>query len=129
MLGRDIGDLYGVATSACAEAMLMMRPHLRVFMPGTAARMVWNADDRLIAMIGIPFLDREILDRRTYWMPALLTRMSSAPNSFSAVRDHGGDLGGLGHVGGRIARLDAELLLDAGALLFDRGRVAEAVDA
>jgi hypothetical protein len=27
------------ATSECAEAVLMMRPHLRFFMPGTAARM------------------------------------------------------------------------------------------
>ncbi len=46
----------------------------------------------------------------------------------SARLDHGGDLGGLGHVGGRIDRLDAELLLDAGALLLDLGLVAEAVD-
>jgi hypothetical protein len=32
--------LNGEATSECAEAVLMMRPHLRCFMPGTAARMV-----------------------------------------------------------------------------------------
>ena len=61
-------------------------------------------------------------------MPALLTRTSSAPKSFSVVCDHVGDLGGLGHVGARIERLDAELLLDAGALFLDRGLVAEAVD-
>jgi len=30
--------LNGEATSECADAVLMMRPHLRAFMPGTAAR-------------------------------------------------------------------------------------------
>jgi len=34
--------LKGEATSACAEAMLMMRPQRFAFMPGTARRIVWN---------------------------------------------------------------------------------------
>ena len=33
----------------------MMRPHPRSFMPGTAARMVWNADERLMAMTASHF--------------------------------------------------------------------------
>ena len=55
VLGGDIGDLSPLATSPCAEAILMMRPHLRFFMPGMAARMVWNEDDRLIAMTASHF--------------------------------------------------------------------------
>ena len=60
--------------------VLMMRPHLRAFMPGTAARMVWNADDRLIAMIWSHFSIGNSSIGATCWMPALLTRMSTAPN-------------------------------------------------
>ena len=106
----------------------MMRPHLRFFMPGTAARMVWNDDDRLMAMIASHFSIGKSSMFATCWMPALLTRTSSEPKVFSAVRDHVGDFGRLGHVGGRIARLDAEILLDAGAFLFDGGLVAEAIE-
>ena len=106
----------------------MMRPHLRRFMPGTAARMVWNDDDRLMAITASHFSVGKSSMLATCWMPALLTRMSSLPNSFSVVGDHGGDLAGLRHVGAGIARLDAELLLQAAALLLDRARLAEAVE-
>ena len=55
VLGGDIGGLERRGDQRCAEAMLMMRPHLRAFMPGIAARMVWNAADRLMAMIAFHF--------------------------------------------------------------------------
>ena len=42
----------------------MMRPHLRAFMPGTAARIAWKAADRLIAMILSHFSGGKFLDRR-----------------------------------------------------------------
>ena len=61
-------------------------------------------------------------------MPALLMRMSSEPKVFSAVVHHVGDLGRLGHVGRRIKCPHAEILLDADAFLFDRRRVAKAID-
>ena len=32
--------MNGEATSECADAVLMMRPHCRLFMPGTAARLM-----------------------------------------------------------------------------------------
>ena len=52
MLGRDIGDLLsGLATSPCAEAMLMIRPQPFAFITGIAAFMPWNTPDMLIAMI------------------------------------------------------------------------------
>ena len=61
----------------------MMRPHLRFFMPGTAARMLWNEDDRLMAMTASHFSTGKSSMLATCWMPALLTSTSSAPNSFS----------------------------------------------
>src|ERR1700722_8307804 len=62
----------------------MMRPQPRFFMPGMAARMPWNADDRLIAMIASHFSIGNSSIGETNWMPALLTRMSTEPNVFSA---------------------------------------------
>ena len=35
-----------------------------LFMPGTAARMAWNADDRLMAMMASHFSIGKFLDRR-----------------------------------------------------------------
>ena len=90
--------------------------------------MVWNADERLIAMIWSHFSTGNSSIGATCWMPALLTSTSREPNVLRRCTHHLGDLGRLGHVGGRIERLDAEFLLDAAALLFDRGLVAEAVD-
>src|SRR5581483_3613873 len=63
--------------------MLMMRPHLRRFMPGTAARVVWKADVRLMAMMASHCSMGNSSTGATCWMPALLTRMSTAPKSFS----------------------------------------------
>src|SRR5580658_3660724 len=77
--------LNGEATSECAEAVEMMRPHLCAFMPGTAARTAWNAAVRLMAMIWSHFSIGNSSIGATYWMPALLTRMSTEPNVVSAV--------------------------------------------
>jgi hypothetical protein len=71
--------LNGEATSEWAEAVLMMRPHFCAFMPGTAARMAWNAAVRLMAMIASHFSGGNSSIGETNWMPALLTRMSSEP--------------------------------------------------
>src|ERR1700709_745940 len=76
-------DLNGEATSECAEAVLMMRPQPRFFMPGTAARMPWKADDRLMAMIASHFSGGKSSIGDTNWMPALLTRTSTDPNVVS----------------------------------------------
>ena len=61
----------------------MMRPQPRFFMPGTAARMAWKADDRLIAMMASHFSIGNSSIGETNWMPALLTRISTEPNVFS----------------------------------------------
>src|ERR1039458_8518436 len=50
--------------------MLRMRPHCRFFMPGTAARMVWNDDDRLMAMTASHFSIGKSSILATCWMPA-----------------------------------------------------------
>ena len=62
----------------------MMRPHFCAFMPGTAARMAWNAAERLMAMIASHFSGGKFSIGETNWMPALLTRMSTQPTSCSA---------------------------------------------
>src|SRR5215467_2387789 len=77
--------LKGDATSECAEAVEMMRPHLRAFMPGTAARVAWNADERLMAMIWSHFSMGNSSIGATCWTPALLTRMSTEPSVAAAV--------------------------------------------
>src|SRR6202000_2168417 len=81
-LAETYADLKGEATSECADAVLMMRPQPRFFMPGTAARMPWKADDRLMAMIASHFSIGNSSIGETNWMPALLTRMSAEPSSF-----------------------------------------------
>src|ERR1700749_630131 len=84
-LAETYADLNGEATSECADAVLMMRPQPRFFMPGAAARIPWKADDRLMAMIASHFSIGNSSIGETNWMPALLTRMSAEPNVFSAV--------------------------------------------
>ena len=76
----------------------------------------------------VPFLDRKFLDRRDMLDAGIVDEDVERTESLLGRLHHGGDLGRLGHVGRRIDRLDAEILLDAAALLFDRGVVAEAVD-
>ena len=64
----------------------MTRPQPRFFIPGSAARVAWKAEVRLIAMIASHFSMGNSSTGATCWMPALFTRMSTAPNSRSAVR-------------------------------------------
>ena len=106
----------------------MMRPHLRAFMPGTAARIAWKADERLMRDDLVPFPAGNSSIGATYWMPALLTRISTRAECRLGFLDHGADLVRLGHVGGGIEAFDAEILVDAGAFGFDGVGVAEAVD-
>ena len=63
--------------------MLTIRPQPRAFMPGSAARMLWNDDDRLIAMIRSQASGGKSSIAATCWIPALLTRMSRAPKRAS----------------------------------------------
>ena len=63
----------------------MMRPQFRRFMPGTAARMLWNEDERLMAMMASHFSIGKSSILATCWMPALLTSTSSEPNSCSVA--------------------------------------------
>ncbi|MND04669.1 hypothetical protein D3C83_250430 [compost metagenome] len=47
---------------------------------------MWNDATRLIAMIAFHFSTGNSSIGATCWMPALLTRMSTAPNSATAFR-------------------------------------------
>ena len=76
--------MKGEATSEWADAVEMIRPQPRVFMPGTAALMAWKAADRLIAMLASHLSSGKLSTGATCWMPALLIRMSTEPSSPSA---------------------------------------------
>ena len=76
----------------------------------------------------VPFLDREFLDRRDVLNAGIVDEDVERAESLLGRVDHVGNFGGLGHVGRRIGRLHAEILFDAGALFFDRGGIAEAID-
>ncbi len=94
----------GEATRLWALAVLMIRPHFFGFIAGTASRVVWKAEDRLIAMIASHFsggksstgddmLDAGIVDEDV--RPAEL---------IGAALHHRFDLGRLGHVGAVVDR-------------------------
>ncbi|MNT93211.1 hypothetical protein D3C72_2346250 [compost metagenome] len=76
--------MFAEATSPCVEATLMMRPQFFCFMPGSARRVVWKAEVRLMAMIASQRSIGKSSMLATCWMPALLTRMSVPPKSDSA---------------------------------------------
>ena len=80
----------------------MMRPQPRAFMPGTAARMAWNADDRLMAMIASHFSGGKVLDRRDMLDAGIVDQDVDGAEGLLGLPDHGDDLVGLGHVGRRI---------------------------
>ena len=64
--------------------MLMTRPQFFWRIAGIASRVVWKAELRLIAMIASHFSTGKSSTGATCWMPALLTRMSTPPNSLAA---------------------------------------------
>ena len=105
-----------------------MRPHLRRFMPGTdgadsvEGRGQVDGDDR------VPFLDRELLDRRHVLDAGIVDENVDAAELALGGADHLDDLGRLGHVGRRIERLDLAVALDAGADRLDLAPVAEAIE-
>jgi len=54
-------------------------------MRGKARRVVWNADDKLMARIASHLAGGKSCSGATNWMPALLTRTSSRPNDASVA--------------------------------------------
>src|SRR5262245_28554118 len=76
----------------------------------------------------VPFLDRKFLDRRDMLDAGIVDEHVETAEGLLGRAHHLGDRGGLAHVGCRVERLDAEILLDAASLLFDRGLITEAID-
>ena len=62
-----------------------MRPQPRARISGSAAAVVWNADERLMAMIAFQRAVGKSSIGETNWMPALLTRMSTPPKTSAAL--------------------------------------------
>ena len=86
-------DLKGEATSPCAEATLTMRPkRARLHFRQGAARMAWNAAERLTARIASHLSGGKSSIGATCWMPALFTRMSQGPEGPRRALDQASDL-------------------------------------
>jgi hypothetical protein len=119
--------LYGLATSACAEAMLTMRPHFRAFISGSARRIVWNDAVRLSAMIAFHLATGNSSIGATNWMPALFTRHVDRAEHLDGVAHHRLDRVLLRKVGVVVAHGDAVIGRELRAELLDFGGFAEAV--
>ena len=59
----------------------MMRPQLRPFIWGSAARIAWKSAERLMAITASQRSAGNSSTGDVCWMPALFTRMSTVPNS------------------------------------------------
>ena len=105
----------------------MMRPHLLAIIEGSASRVVWKAEDRLMARIASHFAGGKSCNGATCWMPALLTSTSSLPNLRRVVSIISAIESRLRHVGAGIVDANAVILGDAFARSFDLLRLAEAV--
>src|SRR4030095_8622060 len=107
--------------------MLTMRPQPFFFMPGSAARAVWNAAERLIARIASHFSGGKSSTGATCWMPALLTRISTAPSSAIARFIIDAIASGLDMSAASSSTLTRGSARQPAPGALDLGRVAEAV--
>ena len=106
----------------------MMRPQPFAFIFGSAARVAWKAEDRLIAMISSHFSIGNSSTGATCWMPALLTRMSTAPNSASAMAIMPAISAGLVMSAGENSTFTPNSAGQPGAQRLGLGRRQDAVD-
>src|SRR3546814_15445032 len=88
----------------------------------------WSSDVCSSDLDRVPLVDRKLLDRRNMLDASIVHQYVERAERRLMLGHHFGDLVGPGHVGGRIAGGHAELRFQSGALLFDGGRLAKAVD-
>ena len=81
VLGCDIGDLVGARDEAVSRGDVDDPAPTRAFIAGMAARIVWNTEDRLSAMMASQRSTGNSSRGETNWIPALLTRMSNPPKA------------------------------------------------
>ena len=118
--------MNGLATSVRRGDVDDASPAL-AFIAGRASRVVWKADERLMAMIASHFSGGTRQPVPRAGCPALLTNVDP-PNSATACRNQGFDLGRAAHVGGEVAYRRAAGGDQPVAQVFDGVGVAEAVD-
>src|SRR5216683_3485597 len=80
-LAATYADLKAEARSACTDAILITRPHLWAYMPGSTALVSRNGAVSISSMICRHFASGNSVMGATYWMPALFTRMSTWPSA------------------------------------------------
>ena len=106
MLGGDIGRLVGRGDEAVRPRGVDDPAPALPSSPASARRVVWNTAVRLMAMIASHLSGGKLSTGATCWIPALLTRMSGAPSSVGAARDHRLDRRGVGQVGAVVERAE-----------------------
>ena len=102
----------------------MMRPQLRAFIAGSASRVVWKAELRLMAMIASHFSGGKSSTLRHVLDAGVVDQDVDRTDRAHGVGHHVLDLGGLAHVGAVVADLAAE----GGDLALGRVDVAEAIE-
>jgi hypothetical protein len=95
-------------------------------MPGTAAAVVWKAEERLIAMTAFHFSGGNSSTRATCWIPALLTNIDGAERGGCLLHQTAAIVGA-GHVGSDVFGLDAVRAGEAFGQGVILGRVRERV--
>jgi hypothetical protein len=119
--------LNGLATSACAEAMLTMRPPaLLLHRRQRRARGVEgggeiDGDDR------VPLVDRELVDRRDMLDAGVVDQHVDRAEAVDRLAHHLGDRLGLQHVGAVVGHRDLVLRRQPRAQRLDLAGIAEAV--
>ena len=89
VLGRHIGRLERRGDQAVRRGDIDdAAPLVLAACEGRASRVVWKADDRLIARMASHFSAGKSSSGATCWMPALLTRMSMPAGRIAVGLDH-----------------------------------------
>jgi hypothetical protein len=96
-------------------------------MPAKTNRVMWKAEDRLMAMTASHLCGGKLSTGDTCWIPALLTRISTGPSASLACGDHARDLFRIGHVGAVVCHVDIILQGELAANPLNLLGVAEAV--
>ena len=106
----------------------MMRPHLFASIEGSASRVVWKADDKLMREDGVPLFGREILQRRHMLDAGVVDEDVEPAGRLQCLLDHLADRLRLRHVSGRVGHPNIEVRGDFRLHVCDLLRLAEAVE-
>ena len=128
VLGGDVGNFLRARHQAVRRGDIDDAAPLALLHAGDRGANAVKRRRQVDGYHRVPFVDREILDAGDMLNAGIVDQHVERAEFFFGGRDHRRDFRGLGHVGRRIKRLDAEFLFEARALLLDRVLVAETVE-